>query len=262
MTMLHSPSHSRRRRAFTLVEMLIVVGIIILLAALVVAVSAALSSQSEVRVTEMLLKRLDVALQEWETAADRQLTWGENGMDAQGGNDTRARYDMQIDTPHIVTLTEMLRTVGKPAAVKESIGQLTPEQVYRYRSQGINPPWIAAPDPNDPDAASQAGIDTWVANTDNILDDDLAILDAWQKPVRAVHPGRLWIQGYDANADRDEDGTIRTDLEKIYGVARNRRAFFVSAGPDGKFGSRDPNAIELMRDFAEDNVYSYEVKQP
>jgi prepilin-type N-terminal cleavage/methylation domain-containing protein len=63
------------RRAFTLIEMVVVIGIIVLLAALTVAVSSTLTRKAEERQAEDTLRLLDMALQEWETAADRQISY-------------------------------------------------------------------------------------------------------------------------------------------------------------------------------------------
>ncbi len=272
--MMNRPSRrssNGTRSAFTLVEMLIVIGIVVLLAALVVAVSAGLSRQSEVRETEMLFERMNVMLQEWETAADRELRWGEDGKSGTGAVDSRAKYDLQLDTPHIMVITEMLRTVARPKEVRDHIAQFKPEQVFRYGSQAADPPWLMVGDPQDPDPQCRppqgggsipaAG---WLTDPENESDDNTTILDAWQLPVRVVHPGRLWLDDPAETEDRDDDGTIRTPLERIYGVARNAKLYFVSAGPDGKFGNRDPDAgvSNDVRDYADDNVFSYEVKEP
>jgi hypothetical protein len=39
------------------------------------------------------------------------------------------------------------------------------------------------------------------------------VIDAWDKHMAIVHPGRLWVQG-DA-AIKDKDGTIRTDPAQV-----------------------------------------------
>ena len=62
--------------AFTLVEMVIVIGVIILLAALTLAVSVAVVEGSEVRQTESTMQLLDTALREWEALSDRKITYG------------------------------------------------------------------------------------------------------------------------------------------------------------------------------------------
>ena len=54
------------RRGFTLVEMVVTIGIIVVLAALTLTGIAVMSEQSEVKTTRNTMKLLDIALQEWE----------------------------------------------------------------------------------------------------------------------------------------------------------------------------------------------------
>ena len=56
--------------------------------------------------------------------------------------------------------------------------------------------------------------------------------DPWGQPYRVVHPGQVAPPNTDPD-DVDDDGTKRTEVERIYGIAVNRRICFVSAGPDG-----------------------------
>jgi len=67
------------RRGFTLVEMTIVIGIIILLAGLTLAVSVSVVQGSEIRQTELTVRLLDAAIQEWQVLADRQISYGIDG---------------------------------------------------------------------------------------------------------------------------------------------------------------------------------------
>ena len=71
---------SRHARGFTLVEMTIVIGIVILLAGLTLAVTVSVVQGSEVRQTELTIRLLDSAIQEWEAQADRQVTYGIDGQ--------------------------------------------------------------------------------------------------------------------------------------------------------------------------------------
>src|ERR1043165_1057793 len=79
---LHGEDSRGKRRSFTIIELMVVVGIIILLVGLTVGVAAILNQKSETRQVEQVLKLLDTALQEWELAAQRQMTWGPNPPDA------------------------------------------------------------------------------------------------------------------------------------------------------------------------------------
>src|SRR5262249_42799804 len=63
------------RRGFTLVEMVIVIAIIVVLASLTFAVGTAVMANSEVRQTTATIKLLDAAVKEWETQADRKISF-------------------------------------------------------------------------------------------------------------------------------------------------------------------------------------------
>ena len=91
----------------------------------------------------------------------------------------------------------------------------------------------------------------------------LAILDAWGAPIYSIHPGPLWTQVVRVMGGpvlgRDDDGSARIYNEDQYGIARNQRICFVSAGPDGRFGTfaefgGDTEAKEKAR---ADNIHSY-----
>jgi hypothetical protein len=86
-----------------------------------------------------------------------------------------------------------------------------------------------------------------------------------------VLPGRERVDKDDVEEDVlfDLDNTVRTKAERMLGSALARHAYFVSAGPDGKFGSFEYDSDE--HDVASDeytryqqtldNLYSYEVQR-
>ena len=49
-------------------------------------------------------------------------------------------------------------------------------------------------------------------------------------------------------------------LERRLGFARNRQTYFVSAGPDGRFG--DVSVSGDLLDQSRDNIYSYQPDLP
>ena len=263
MTGHRRSTRQRRARpaAFTLVEMIITIGVIVILTALTVSATVALSRRSEVTQTEQMLRLLDMAVQEWETKADRKITWGQADVPYTG-----ATYDMQHNTPHVFTTTEVLRRIRTSDAVRSFLAQIQDEFLYTYDSGGVTPPWLpTTPDPADPDPnKAQARIDFLNA----VWDGELAVLDPWGMPVRATHPGR--VADYSAFGDdttaADPDGTIDLNdpnaygVELFYGKAVNRRIRFVSAGPDGKFGNLGANHQTEAHEQAHDNVYSYPVE--
>ena len=68
-------SRRRHARAFTLVELVVVVGIIIALLSLVLAVSTLLIQQNEARQLEAAYANLDRAVQEYELAIGRPIAF-------------------------------------------------------------------------------------------------------------------------------------------------------------------------------------------
>ena len=255
----------RHRRGFTLVELVVTIGIIILLAALTLSVSVAVVEGSEVRQTETTIRLLDTAIKQWELSSDRKVGWG-TFNEPQSGD----RYDMEDGTPHVLLISELLDAVGRSSEIRQTIARIDPDFVHQYDSTaGAVPSWLARTDPDDPDPNVADALGDF-ENTD--WDGSLAVLDAWDLPIRVVHPGRLWddvVYADDVGEEPHEDGTIRLELnygsgtygvEQFYGIARNREILFVSAGPDGKFGnlSVDPVAEPDLFEQTKDNLYSYE----
>ena len=105
------------RRAFTLVELVVVIGVILLLVGLTLSVSVAVIEQSERRETENVLRLLDMAMKEWEVTTDRKLSWWDH-FDSQNLKD---QTDIHADTKPILIITEMLDVIQRPAPVKEII---------------------------------------------------------------------------------------------------------------------------------------------
>lgn len=249
------------RRAFTLVELLITIGVIIILTAVTVSATVALVRRAEVDRTRTVLKLLDMALAEWQTQADRTLSWGANPLPP-----NPPIFDIGDGTPHVFTVSEVLRRIGANDAVKTILARIDPDLTYVYQQSEPIPPWLpTAPDPDDPDPFLDVANPRYLVES-GLANGSVAVLDAWGVPIRAVHPGRLHEEG-DAGQP-DVDGTIflcdaNSDgwNEQIYGRAESRRLYFVSAGPDGKFGNVG-SADERIRRQADDNLYSYRVGKP
>jgi type II secretory pathway pseudopilin PulG len=225
---------SRATKGFTLVEMVIVIGVIILLAALTLSVSVAVVEGSEVRRTESTIRLLTAALQEWEALADRQVTYGINGQPYNQGEQYEIRPDAVADDYEATQW--LFAIIGKPESVRHILAQVDPEFVTQI-------PEFQIPDTNT------------VVET-------FEFKDAWGNPIVAVFPGRPWADGVDPLVDRDADGTLRTPIERACGIATNRQICFVSAGPDGDFGDLDPDSPDPDVESAEDNLYSYEPTEP
>lgn len=242
-----SHQSAQRRRGFTLVELLVVISVIVVLLGLTVAVASMTVQRSETRETEMILTTLDMMVQEYEAEADRRLSWGKSGWTANGIRNPRVRYDLNDGTPDFFVLSEVLETVLTAPTARAMLERIPAERLYQYEANEV-PQWMV----NRPEAEHIPDF----AGT-------YAVLDAWGMPVYSTHPGRAWHSS-DAAALRDEDGTIRTGYEQRYGVTRNRRICFVSAGPDRDFGwmGGGDYVTEAMREATRDNIASYQPVDP
>lgn len=217
------------RRAFTLVELVVTIGLVIVLAGLTLSVSVAIVQGSEARQTEMTLRLLETALREWEVQSERQVTYGKD--DEPFTND---RYEIQEEAAvpdedeSQRTTAELLAIISRSASARQILSRIDPDFMIE-----------------EEDAA---GIRR------------MKLFDPWGKKIYCVFPGRAWVQG-DSNV-RDADGTIRTQTEDLCGVAKNRQICFVSPGPDGRLGdlSMDKESEEFQE--ARDNLYSYEPGPP
>lgn len=272
MTALPDRTPTRARRGFTLIEMVVAIGVIVILATLAVTAFGVVTKRSERRSTESTLTLLDLALQEWESEAARSISWGVDD-DPPGST-----YELQADTPHLLSISELMRVLRRSPSAQTVLARIAIDRVHVYDSADPTvPAWLGAGDPtdwNDPGAAAARA-----AYLSGDWDDLPTVLDAWETPIRVVHPGRVARAGAPFGDDlskADVDGTVRVDsnftdgpfaypmnrVEEIHGICTSRRICFVSAGPDGRFGSHSPTASEVDHAATEDNVYSYPLTEP
>ena len=237
------------RPGFTLVELVVVIGIILLLLGITLSVGVAVRRSAEVRDTESALRLLDAALKEWEQSADRQLSWGEDDTPVGSVYDVQGAVGQPPLTREILVITELLQTISRPSAVKQIVAQIDPDFIHTYRA-GQYPAWIQTPDESEMDTR---------------FDGEITVLDAWGWPIYATHPGRVRdtnVFNIDAIYPGDPDGTVHTYNEDIYGAASNRQVCFVSDGPDGKFGTLGASEGSTEFEQTKDNLYSYPVSPP
>lgn len=271
----------RGSRGFSLIELVVVVGIIIALLGLVLAVSTLLIQQNEARQLQTAYANLSSAVQEYEQAVGRPISYQAQREETIAGSlDFNGRWDIP-NNPSFAGYQQLENTVGN----YYGSGGTTP-----YFNQGIDNGCNGSGDPRgwekqtvallsllqrtqsaedimarlDPSLLQRVPYNE-AASVDgqgNPLPPLTKLVDPWGTSVAVVFPGRTWRESdTEALVSRfhqpDEDGTIRTAMEEMLGVCRNGRILFVSAGPDGQLGGRYC-AEPARRQQADDNVYSYE----
>jgi prepilin-type N-terminal cleavage/methylation domain-containing protein len=223
-------------RGFTLIEVLIVIGLIVLLTGLTVTVSTSVMTRADIRETELTLQLLDQAMAEWEASAERKLTWNN---DSTPGSESSG-HDVHRATSEVFIISEMLDVINRVQGVRQILGQINPEYLYTYE-RGVYPLWVQTYNQQ--------------YELDRRFDGSFTVLDAWGTPIYATHPGNRDLDG---DVD-DPDGTVRTWNENYYGPTKNQRICFVSAGPDRQFGSFRADASEDDIAFRADNIFSYPI---
>ena len=210
------------RRGFTLIELVVVLGVILVLVGLVLAVSTVLIRRSEIRQVESMFEILTTAVEEFEQSRGRPLTFGTRNQP-----ETGARYDipelLNVNYPYVnLFLLDRLATHGPS---REILARLDPDL---FRRTTVNIP--ATPSGFPPQ-------EFWWGPLPR-----MELVDPWGTRIAMILPGRPWRQGDDP-ALRDPDGTIRTVDEQGFGSCVNRKIRFISAGPSRDFGRRDDNIL-------------------
>jgi prepilin-type N-terminal cleavage/methylation domain-containing protein len=237
------------RRAFTLLEVLIVVGVILILASLVVAVSTALLKRAEKTQTETAMNIVESAMNEYEAVMGRPLTYD-------GATTPLAGATLDIIEPANPT--------GVPSPNGTTIGRARAQGVYALnllqQIDSVRP--ILAGIPQD---LLRDDKTTYPATTTGYQPSQKPrseLVDTWGNRILFVFPGRPYRFGVDTGLP-DPDGTVRTATENLFGVCANRRICLVSSGPDGLFGIDNeisPNPTQALRDAARaDNIFLYEL---
>jgi len=211
-------------RAFTLLEMLVVLAVILVLLGLVLGVSTILVRRSEVRQTENALAILEAAIDEFEQSRGRPLTYGRRGQPI-----STARYDIPelYNVPYAHAILFVLDRLNSHGPSREMIAKID-DSLLRSVSGGCGTvnriPCVSGGYPEE---------EFWWTEAPRI-----ELIDPWDSRVAVIFPGRPWQQGDDPDL-RDIDGTIRTNDEENYLPCVNRRIRVISTGPDRQYDTED-----------------------
>jgi type II secretory pathway pseudopilin PulG len=246
----------RRRGGFSLIELVVVVGVIITLISLVLAVSTLLIQANEARQLEAAFANLNTAVQEYEQTIGRPLTYQDRSE--QG---TLGAYDIPYNVNFGIAGLEGYYGVGGAGEAcncgsgsdshgwEKSIVRLFQLMARTESAEDV----IAKLDPSLFVPVKLAnGLS--LPNNQNLT----TLVDPWGAAIAVVMPGRNWRDSDSGNLEVDSDGSIRTSMETKLGVCRNGQPLFVSSGPDGDIGCLDCSGGSSVRfERTIDNIYSY-----
>ena len=245
------------RRAFTVLELVIVIGVILVLMSLALTVTSVVLAANDRRSVQNTFVLLDQALTSWESQAGREMTSGRLANPpgtstipdfTLGTNGPTAGFEIYEEnfnsTYAICIVLERLATTPDSA---EIISRLPNTAIRFVPLNGAN---AVEPLPTDwPQTAPQQD-----PNQMPPYASVREIFDPWNRRIGVIFPGRAATKAEVAAAVTAptsqgidvEDGSVRTMDEHFLGICRNRKMCFVSAGPDGDMGT------------TADNIYSYE----
>jgi type II secretory pathway pseudopilin PulG len=270
-------------RAFTLLEIMIVIGVILTLMTLVLGVGSALLRNAEKSQVESAMAIMESALNEYEAQLGRQMTfngsWNAGGTQQlfpQGAGD--ALFDVRdAGVPPApangVNAPVMWAARARGAGVF-AVNLLRQVDAIRPILAGVSP-GLLRPEPNTPDYPARniggTGATLYVPSAkqgagprDSTRSE---FVDPWGNRVAFVFPGRVFRFGSDVGLP-DPDGTVRTPYENVFGVCTNRRICLVSAGADGLFGlpgeitPASQDTVTARAISAADNIFLYPLDPP
>ena len=254
----------RSRRAFTLLELVIVIGIILILMGLALAVTSSVLASNDRRTMENTFKMLDQALESWQGQMGREMTFGRRvvpgggthppdfTLAATGPSATYDIYEENFNTTYMICVV-----LEKLSASPEALEVLSRIPGTSLRPVPVNPPATIIGEPipaNWSSTSAQTDPNQMPYPTATTPHAVREIVDPWGRRIGVVTAGRRATKAELASTASSpppvdvDDGSVRTADEQNLGVCRNRRNAFVSAGPDGDFATLG------------DNLYSYELK--
>jgi hypothetical protein len=260
-------------RGFTLLEIMIVMGVILILTSLVLGVGSALLKRAERAQVESAMTIMESAFSEWEAQTGRPVSYVATGDPIYTSADQIKWFDVRdSDAGGSIAEFSTSHLPGTASGVAATIARARGAGVYcvnLFSQADFARPIIAGIAPSL--LRIETGTTKWPAMVTGYRPSyrplsgnesgagRAELVDAWGARIAFVFPGRQFRWGVDPG-NPDEDGSVRTDVENKLGVCANGRVCLVSAGPDGLFG---PEASGLAAEAAaSDNVYLYELLPP
>ena len=259
-----------RNAGFTLLEMLVVIGIIVLLASLVLAVSGSVIRASEERSTRNTLEILNSATEEYERTLDRRVSY-QSAMNGGSPADIAAsqtvRYDV-VTAPATPPVGSGVATWAALAAPYPSVtGPGLPAYSVRPFQRTVHLIWALTQSPSSASIMQKIPESSFrgvrPSGTSAGFTGVRHAVDAWDTPIIAIFPGREANSNglVDPANNIDADGTIKCDSETAtatnggLGIScKNRKILWVSAGNDSRFTTQTGTVYSPSTD----NLYSYE----
>ena len=253
------------RRAFTVLELVIVIGVILVLMSLALTVTSVVLAANDRRSVQNTFVLLDQAITSWQSQAGREMTAGRRAIPlnttappidftlSSGG--PSAGYDIYEENfPTTYSICIVLERLATTPDSAEIISRLPNTAIRFVPLNGAN---AVEPLPNGWTSMSPQTNPNQMPLYASVRE----IFDPWNRRIGVIFPGRAATKAEVAAAIANpntngidlEDGSVRTTDEQALGVCRNRKMCFVSAGPDGDL------IPTLSNPKAEaDNIYSYE----
>lgn len=259
---------------FTLVELLLVVGIIAVLIAITLVIGRSVAGSGRERLTENALRIMGASVS---TVMQSGGGVPSATVDYTNPGNSTQRVLQPIADARIGNTTEMINSVGWYMVQASRVSE--GGQVF----SGLDSKLVMNIDPT-PSGSSP----TWQMDQPSLP----SVMDAWGRPMRYVHPafdglihgpdfagGSITFSGRAVPVDVADVlgpppaggpsaygiGSIRRNnaalnagdpLDSDGGVCPNQQPYFYSAGADGKVGQIRSPGGEVLEDYNKDNVYS------